>query len=177
MARETLPKGTSLMSLAGGVSALNQPAATRPEASEAEPAAAAEPKVAARTIQPPEERADDLPPMLPIPPAETARADEADEEATPISRPAPRRAGRATPAPRPLTREPKVKFNARLPMDLAEQVKDCVFALSGPAHQMTVEQFAEQAYRRELERMKRAHNSGQEFPQRSAQLRTGRRVA
>jgi hypothetical protein len=70
----------------------------------------------------------------------------------------------------------KQKVNARLPGALLEEVRDCVVALSGPPHGMTMDQFAEEAYRRELERLKRSHAEGATFTRRRYNPRPGRRV-
>jgi hypothetical protein len=40
-----------------------------------------------------------------------------------------------------------------------------------------MDQFAEEAYRRELERLKRAHHAGQPFARRPYNPKPGRRVA
>lgn len=42
---------------------------------------------------------------------------------------------------------------------------------------MTMDQFAEEAYRRELERLKRKHAAGSNFARRPYNPRPGRRVA
>lgn len=71
----------------------------------------------------------------------------------------------------------KQKVNARISAALLEEVRDCVVALSGPPHGMTMDQFAEEAYRRELERLKRKHGQGQTFERRPYNPRPGRRVS
>ena len=68
----------------------------------------------------------------------------------------------------------KVPFN--LPADLAEEVRDAVFALSGPPYCLSLALFAENALRTELARLKQAENSGQQFPRRSGRIQPGRRV-
>lgn len=71
----------------------------------------------------------------------------------------------------------KQKVNARISAALLDEVRDCVVALSGPPHGLTMDEFAEEAYRRELERLKRAHHGGQPFARRPYNPRPGRRVA
>lgn len=71
----------------------------------------------------------------------------------------------------------KQKVNARISAALLDEVRDCVVALSGPPHGFTMDQFAEEAYRRELERLKRAHHAGQPFARRPYNPKPGRRVA
>lgn len=80
----------------------------------------------------------------------------------------------------PLTITPaiprKQKVNARISGALLEEIRDCVVSLSGPPHGLTMDEFAEEAYRRELDRLKRSHNSGQPFARRPYNPRPGRRV-
>jgi hypothetical protein len=71
----------------------------------------------------------------------------------------------------------KQKVNARITAALLDEVRDCVVALSGPPHGLTMDEFAEEAYRRELERLKRSHHAGQPFARRPYNPRPGRRVA
>lgn len=83
------------------------------------------------------------------------------------------RAVRATSAPS----SRKQKVNARIAAALLDQVRDCVVALSGPPHGMTMDQFAEEAYRRELQRLSREYSAGKPFPARPYDPKPGRRVA
>lgn len=71
----------------------------------------------------------------------------------------------------------KQKVNARISAALLDEVRDCVVALSGPPHGLTMDEFAEEAYRRELERLKRSHQAGQPFARRPYNPKPGRRVA
>lgn len=71
----------------------------------------------------------------------------------------------------------KQKVNARISAALLDEVRDCVVALSGPPHGLTMDEFAEEAYRRELERLKRSHHAGQPFARRAYNPKPGRRVA
>ncbi len=71
----------------------------------------------------------------------------------------------------------KQKVNARISAPLLDEVRDCVVALSGPPHGLTMDQFAEEAYRRELERLKHAHAAGKSFAKRPYNPKPGRRVA
>ena len=68
----------------------------------------------------------------------------------------------------------KVPFN--LPAELAEEVRDAVFALSGPPHCLSLALFAENALRTELARLMRVENRGRQFPRRSGRIQPGRRV-
>ena len=68
----------------------------------------------------------------------------------------------------------KVPFN--LPRELAEELRDAVFALSGPPHCMSLAGLAELALRTELARLREAENGGSPFEARSGRLKPGRRV-
>jgi hypothetical protein len=63
-----------------------------------------------------------------------------------------------------------------LPVGLIEQVRDAAWALSGPPHQLTLNQLAADGLRREIRRLEREHNDGLPFPPRSGALRPGRRI-
>lgn len=70
----------------------------------------------------------------------------------------------------------KQKLNCRIPFELADLIRDCVVALSGPPHGLTVDAFAEEAFRRELDRLRRSHNSGEPFAKRPYDPKPGRRI-
>ncbi|MEX2206695.1 MAG: hypothetical protein WEF50_10755 [Myxococcota bacterium] len=72
--------------------------------------------------------------------------------------------------------EPTQKVGFRLPISLCEEIRDCVVFLQGPPLHLTVSEFGEEACRRELERLRDAHNGGREFPSRQKEPRTGRPV-
>jgi hypothetical protein len=76
--------------------------------------------------------------------------------------------------------ERTTKITARrtfeLPRELIEQLRDTVWALSGPPHRLTLNQLASDALARELDRLWNEHNGGVPFPPRGAELRPGRRV-
>jgi hypothetical protein len=71
----------------------------------------------------------------------------------------------------------KQKLNCRIPFELADSIRDCVVALSGPPHGLTVDAFAEEAFRRELDRLRRSHNGGEPFAKRPYDPKPGRRVS
>ena len=71
----------------------------------------------------------------------------------------------------------KQKVNARVSATLLDEVRDCVVALSGPPYGLTMDGFAEEAYRRELGRLNRSHSAGKPFPRRPYNPKPGRRVA
>lgn len=70
----------------------------------------------------------------------------------------------------------KLKFNARVPADIADAIRNCVVALSGPPHGMTIDSFTTEALRRELQRLKKEHNRGEDFPVRAYGPKPGRPV-
>lgn len=73
-------------------------------------------------------------------------------------------------------RPSKVKVPFNLPRDLAEAVRDAVFALSGPPYCLSLAAFAEQALRAELLRLEDVANQGRCFESRCGRLKPGRRV-
>lgn len=73
-------------------------------------------------------------------------------------------------------KSPKVRATFHLSEDLFNQVRDAVVHLSGPPLRLTLAAFAENALRRELERLRGEHNSGERFPRREAELRGGRPI-
>lgn len=71
----------------------------------------------------------------------------------------------------------KQKLNCRIPAELADSIRDCVVALSGPPDGLTVDAFAEEAFRCELERLRRSRNAGEPFAKRPYGPKPGRRVS
>lgn len=63
-----------------------------------------------------------------------------------------------------------------LPVELLEEARDAVVALSGPPVRLTLTKLAESAFRAELERLKRKHHNGEPFPTRDESLRVGRPI-
>jgi len=83
-----------------------------------------------------------------------------------------------TPRPKPEPRRtvPKVRATFHIPGELLEECRDAVVHLSGPPVRLTLAQLAEEALRRELARLKKKYNGGEDFPPRSGELRGGRPV-
>jgi hypothetical protein len=73
-------------------------------------------------------------------------------------------------------RPSKVKVPFNLPHELAESVRDAVFALSGPPYCLSLAAFAEQALRAELMRLEEMANQGRCFEARRGRLKPGRSV-
>lgn len=63
-----------------------------------------------------------------------------------------------------------------LPVELLEEARDAVVALSGPPVRLTLTKLAESAFKAELERLKRKHHNGEPFPTRDESLRVGRPI-
>jgi hypothetical protein len=90
---------------------------------------------------------------------------------------------RPTPAPVPghpedrsKARKParKVRGTFSLTRELLDEIRNAAFHLSGPPVRLTMASLAEMALRRELDRLKRLHNFGHDFPARTADLTVGR---
>jgi len=71
---------------------------------------------------------------------------------------------------------PKVRATFHVPADLFEECRNAVVFLSGPPERLTLAELAENALRRELERLSRRHNAGKAFPQRRSELTGGRPI-
>lgn len=71
----------------------------------------------------------------------------------------------------------KQKLSCEIPFDLADSIRDCVVALSGPPHGLSLNAFAEEAFRRELDRLRRSQNGGEPFAKRPYDPKPGRRVS
>ncbi|MEM8863942.1 MAG: hypothetical protein AAGF31_00160 [Planctomycetota bacterium] len=71
----------------------------------------------------------------------------------------------------------KVRATLYLPPDLLEEARDAVFHLAGYPARMTLTKLAEQAFRQELDRLKQTYNNGEDFPQRTEDLKGGRPIA
>jgi hypothetical protein len=61
-----------------------------------------------------------------------------------------------------------------VPSELLMRVKDAVAVLNGWPQQYTMARFVEEAFTAQLERLKREHNGGREFPITNRKIRTGR---
>ncbi len=71
----------------------------------------------------------------------------------------------------------KVRATLYLPADLLDEARDAAVFLAGYPVRMTLTRLAEEAFRRELQRLKDLHNQGQDFPPRDEDLRGGRPIA
>lgn len=87
------------------------------------------------------------------------------------SRKAPKAKKEAEPQAAP-SRLLKATYN--VPADLVEETRNAVVALSGPPVRLTLSGLVETALRRELERLRKAHNGGEPFSGPGTALRGGR---
>jgi len=71
----------------------------------------------------------------------------------------------------------KVRATLYLPEELLEEARDAVVHLAGNPLRLTLTKLAEDALRSKLQELKDHHNSGQDFPERSEDLKGGRPIA
>jgi hypothetical protein len=69
-----------------------------------------------------------------------------------------------------------LRASFQIPQELLAEVRDAVIALSGPPERLTMARFAEEAFRRELERLQAEHNAGKPFESTDGVVRVGRPV-
>src|SRR5262249_35213799 len=70
----------------------------------------------------------------------------------------------------------KHKATFYIDAELFEEVRDAVYALSGPPEQMTLARFATDAFTAHLKRLRQKHNDGDPFLARGGELSPGPRV-
>ena len=79
--------------------------------------------------------------------------------------------------PNELTTPPtKVRATFHIPADLLDECRNAVVHLSGPPERLTMARLAEDALRRELDRLRKLHTNGAPFPPRDDDLRGGRPI-
>jgi hypothetical protein len=71
----------------------------------------------------------------------------------------------------------KVRATLYLPPDLLDEARNATVFLAGYPLRLTLTRLVEQALRSELERLKNAHNGGEDFPPRTEELKGGRPIA
>ncbi len=84
-------------------------------------------------------------------------------------------AGTTERKPKPKKTPSKVRYTVHLPTELIEEARNAVVALYGTGN-LTLATLTEDALRRELARLKKKHNGGRDFPQRTAEPRIGRPI-
>ena len=71
----------------------------------------------------------------------------------------------------------KVRATLYVSAELLEQARNATFHLAGFPARLTLTKLTENALRAELQRIKELYNAGQDFPQRSTDLKGGRPIA
>lgn len=71
----------------------------------------------------------------------------------------------------------RVRATLYVPADLLDEARNAVVSLAGYPVRMTLTRLAEEAFRRELARLKELYHDGQDFPPRNEDLRGGRPIA
>lgn len=77
---------------------------------------------------------------------------------------------------RPTADKLKVRATFHLPAELVDECRNAVVWLAGPPARLTMARLAEEALRRELDRLRKQHTKGKPFPKRSDDLRGGRPI-
>ena len=72
---------------------------------------------------------------------------------------------------------PKVRATLYLPPSVLEEARNATVHLAGFPARMTLTKLVEAALRKELLRLKETYNDGQDFPERSENLKGGRPIA
>lgn len=70
----------------------------------------------------------------------------------------------------------KVRATFHVSAELLEEARNAVVYLAGPPMRLTLADLAETALKKELERLRKAHNSGKAFPARNGELKGGRPI-
>lgn len=70
----------------------------------------------------------------------------------------------------------KVRATFHVSAELLEEARNAVVYLAGPPTRLTLADLAETALKKELERLRKVHNSGEKFPARNGELKGGRPI-
>ena len=70
----------------------------------------------------------------------------------------------------------KIRSTFHLPEELLEEARNAVVFLSGPPERLTLASLTEKALEKEIGRLKKKFNNGEDFPQRDGELRGGRPI-
>tara|TARA_B100001123_G_scaffold178441_1_gene204503 strand:- start:427 stop:672 length:246 start_codon:yes stop_codon:yes gene_type:complete len=76
-----------------------------------------------------------------------------------------------------INQPPKVRATLYLPHAVLEEARNATVHLAGFPARMTLTKLVEVALRKELLRLKETYNDGQDFPERSENLKGGRPIA
>ena len=79
--------------------------------------------------------------------------------------------------PTPHGVSPKVRATLYLSAEVLDEARNAAVHLAGYPARLTLTKLAEDALRNELQRLKDRYNGGQNFPDRSEDLRGGRPIA
>ena len=79
--------------------------------------------------------------------------------------------------PAPHGESPKVRATLYLSAEVLDEARNAAVHLAGYPARLTLTKLAEDALRNELQRLKDRYNGGQNFPDRSEDLRGGRPIA
>ena len=71
----------------------------------------------------------------------------------------------------------KKPLTVTLPVEMIDELRDCVVSLSGPPHRLTIAGVVESGLRRELARWRRKVRRGKPFPKRRHSPRVGRPIS
>ena len=71
----------------------------------------------------------------------------------------------------------KIRATLYISAEILDQARDAAVHLAGFPARLTLTKLAEEALRRELERLKQLYNDGQDFPARTEDLKGGRPIA
>ena len=71
----------------------------------------------------------------------------------------------------------KILATLYISAEILDQARDAAVHLAGFPARLTLTKLAEEALRRELERLKQLYNDGQDFPARTEDLKGGRPIA
>jgi hypothetical protein len=71
----------------------------------------------------------------------------------------------------------KVRATLYLSAEVLDEARNAAVHLAGNPVRLTLTKLAEEALRRELERLKQCYNGGREFPHRGEDLKGGRPIA
>lgn len=72
---------------------------------------------------------------------------------------------------------PKVRATLYLSAEVLNEARNAAVHLAGNPARLTLTKLAEEALRRELDRLKARYNEGKEFPDRGEELKGGRPIA
>ncbi len=71
----------------------------------------------------------------------------------------------------------KKPLSVTVPVELIDELRDCVVALGGPPHRLTIAGVVEAGLRRERARWRRKARGGKPFPKRRHSPRVGRPIS